>query len=351
MFIKFNHLTFNISDNKSAIYILSGLELFQLNSLATLIKQRFLKEAGKDVDIKILDGESASDWLIIEREANSYSLFANHRCLDIQVNKRNLNPTAKNFITHHLHNHYPVSFCLIIIKAPNLTLKETQSLAKIPGLQAIYVTPPDELTVKKWLNNELSLITHDYDAKIPDLIYQYNEGNLLACKQVLEKLALFNDSNPLTLAIVESQLNHQREFSLYSLVDACLLSKDLQVVQLLQQAVGSKTDTSLVLWLLTQEIRNLLQLHHAMFIDKTNHKSYSLFQKVANDLKIWPKRLPLYQQALTNYQDNRFLLALLTHCHVLDCAIKTQQLEQSIWHSLENIALSLCTGRQVGYLA
>jgi DNA polymerase III subunit delta len=340
MLIKHSDLDFQAGKKLPAVFFLVGQEFFQVDNQAKAIKSIWYQNNGNDVDLKILSINAAADWPILEQEANSYSLFSNTVLIDARYEKKTLDATGKAVIERYLKQ--VNSRALLLIRAPNLPLKQLQSVVNSELVQVIYSTPPTKIVVLKWINEQLKKITFNYDKQIPALIYQYNEGNLLAQAQVLEKLALTTEANSLlTVDDVKEHLINQCDYPLFDLADSCLVGDGVKALQLLRQASGNKTEPTLILWLLTQEIRLLMQLI------PTPHQSQS-FRDTASQLKIWSQRIRLYQAAIQKYNYD-FLRSLLEFCCKLDLQIKTSQNKQ-IWQSFEFIALSLCLGKEVGYI-
>ena len=187
---------------------------------------------------------------------------------------------------------------------------------------------------QNWIINQLQQRSIKYDAQVPELIYQYTQNNLLACAQVVEKLALIYDGvNVLTLEDVKAQLVDQCEYQLYELADACLSANAEKAIHLLRQACDNRTEPTLILWLLTQEIRHLIQLSHAIA------QQHLTFVNACNQQKIWPQRSRLYENSLKRLPLVK-LYQLLQNSKQLDEMIKTNQ-GQQIWNCLEQLTLSM----------
>ena len=159
---------------------------------------------------------------------------------------------------------------------------------------------------------------------------------MLACAQVIEKIALIYDEKTLlSIEDVKAQLIDQCEFQLYELADACLSANTCKALHLLRQAYSNRAEPTLVLWLLTQEIRQLIQLSLLL---KQNVALYT----ACNQLKIWPQRTQLYETTLKRLSRSQ-LYQLLSECMRIDERIKTSKGHQ-VWQSFEHVALTLCLG-------
>lgn len=320
-----------------AIFFLLGQELFQINQLTQAIKQAWLKQHDNEIESTTVFIESATDWAALENKANSYALFTNATLIDVRYDKKLLESAGKSFLQDYLNN--PNPSCLLLFKAPNLPPKQLQFIFNHELVSIIQVITPNATLIKKWLHERLQKFGLS-DPHIATLIYQFNEGNLFACAQFLEKLELIQEPHQsLTLDEIKDHLHNQTNYSLFELAQTCLIGDAIKAIQILKQTCNNKTEPTLILWLLAQEIRLLMKLHHLT----QNGES---LQNAANQLKIWPAKINLYQAALKRH-DFSLLSSLLKQCKHLDMQIKTTQSKQ-VWQLLESITLSLCTAKKVG---
>ncbi len=342
MLIKQQALASQLQKKLAAVYILIGQDHYLLNKAAESIKLAWQAANTNESEETILPIDTPSDWTLLAAKANSYSLFSSSTLIDIRYEKKSLEPKAKEFLTHYLQDVNPSS--LLLLRAPNLTTKPLQGLIDHDCLQVVQANPLNELAMQNWIATQLQQKALQFEPQIPALISQYTQGNMLACAQVIEKLALIaNEDTVFTIKLVQEQLVDQCDYQLFELADACLAPNPAKALQLLRHACNGKVEPSLILWLLTQEIRLLIQL-----IELTNYQSLS-FNAACSQLKIWPQRAKLYQLAVKKAELTR-LLPLLQFCKTIDERIKSNQTKQ-IWQALEQIALSLCLAKQVGSFA
>jgi DNA polymerase-3 subunit delta len=209
-------------------------------------------------------------------------------------------------------------------------------------LQVILSTVPHAAALQTWIANQLKPICSDYERHLPALIHQYTEGNLLAMQQLLKKLSLICEPDaPLTEIMLRTHLVVETNYSLFELADFCLQADASRALQFIRQAAENKSEAPLVLWLLSQEIRTILQVAQAIAQGEN-------LQQVARQLKIWSTKVALYQKAALRipYSELQRLLAL---CSQLDIWIKTGQ-NKPIWQSFEWIILSLCSRKIPNYV-
>jgi DNA polymerase-3 subunit delta len=332
MLIKYQALEQHLKKNRKALYTLIGSDAYLLNDAALKIKKAWRTQA--EADEKIIHIHSSADWKQVLEEANSYTLFTEKVLLDVRFDKKTIDAFGKECLTQYLKDINPR--CLIILQASAVSAKQLPWLANDEHTTVIQINPFNEKELQQWIAIQLQAYFSSYHRDIPVLIYQYAQNNMLACAQVIEKLKLIYDkTHALNMADVEPQLLEQSDFQLYELADACLAAHEKKVLHLLRYAENTRSEPTLILWLLTQEIRQLIQLW-------TLHKQSISFANACSQLKIWPKKIPLYQAAFKRLSLN-YLYQLLENSKQIDEQIKTSQ-TAAIWHALEKMALYLCWG-------
>ena len=332
MIIKYQALIPHLQRNIKAVYVLVGHDHYLRNDAALNIKKNWRQRG--ETDEKIVHINMPADWRLLLEEANSYSLFSELVLLDIRFDKKTIDSLGKDILNQYLQNINPR--CLIILQASTVPAKQLQWLTSNEHVVLVQVDPLSNAALQSWIAMQLTSRSIHYAAQVPTLIHQYTQNNMLACSQVIEKLALIHDAtSELTVEDVNEQLIDQCEFQLYELADACLAANAVRAIHLLRQAVSNSIEPTLILWLLTQEIRQLIQLSHLM-------KQGTSFSNACAELRIWSNRAKLYQSTLTRVSLTQ-LYQLLQDSKRLDERIKTSQSHQ-IWHAFETLALSLCLG-------
>ncbi|KTD34162.1 DNA polymerase III, delta subunit [Legionella moravica] len=334
MQIKHQLLKQQIQKKLDPVYVLTGQDNYliedSLNSIKSSIKTMH------DCDEKIISIQSSEDWNTVMEEANSYSLFSDTILLNILYDKKSIDATGKKILTAYLNAINPR--CFIIIRAPNIPAKQLTWLSNHNQVLVVVAYPLSSDAMKSWIQSQFKLNSLNSTPQIADLIYQYTQGNMLACAQVIEKIALCNPpGSQITDQLALEHLFDQCDYSLYELVDACLQGQADKAIQILRQAVNSKSEPTLILWMLTQEIRLLLQLSSLIRLG-------AHIKNACSELKIWAQRVNLYQLAIKRF-DEMHLQQLLCYCKAIDEQIKSS-LNTQVWNSLEKLTLSLSLGTQ-----
>lgn len=330
MNIKSQAIAQNLRQKLFPLYILTGQDHYLLNDAALAIKKAWRTRG--ECDEKIIQLNAPADWELLRAEANSYSLFSEFVLLDARCDKKTIEAAGKKILQQYLQNINART--LIILRAPNVPSKQLQLLANNASTVLVQAYPLAPAELQRWITTQLNTHAIHFETQVPALIHQYTQGNMLACAQVIDKLVMVNDEGELlTTAMVLEQLSDQCDYQLYELADACLSARPEKAIHLLRLACQNKTEPTLILWLLSQEIRLLTQLDHL-------HQQSMPISTACNQLNIWPQRALSYETTLARLSTAK-LQALLHTCHQLDMQIKSSQ-SVAIWHGLENVVLALC---------
>lgn len=326
----------HIQKKRLPLYVLIGQDTYLLEEAFNTIKAHI--KTTNDCDEQIINIQTTDDWKTLEETSNCYSLFASNTLINAVLDKKTIDANGKKILTKYLDQN--PSNCFTILRAPNLPAKQIQWLTNHPQVLVVVAYPLNTAAMKQWITNQLSNKTFKYNKEVPELILHYTQGNMLACAQVIEKISLTNPANSqISSQHVLDHVSNQCDHSLYELVDACLLGHADKAIQVLRQAANNKTEATLVLWMLTQEVRILSQI---LFAQQQNTD----LKTINPQLKIWPQRSSLYQQASKRLTAET-LKQLLAHSKIIDEQIKST-LNKYVWNALECLAVSICVGRIIG---
>jgi DNA polymerase-3 subunit delta len=329
MLIKQAALAAHLQKALSPIYILIGSDHYLLNTAADSIKTSW--QTRQESEKKFITLNQASDWTELLEEAYAYSLFSHAQIIDATYDKKTLDAAGKHTLKTYAQNIN--SQCLLIIRAPELFAKQLQPLSSHPSITIVQIISLNPESMHLWIGNALQQAQFKYSPEIPILIQQHTAGNHLASAQVIEKLKLMHQpGHIITQEDVIVHLSDQCDYQLYELTDACLNGNINQAIHIVRNLSENRTEITLVLWLLTQEIRLLIQL-------KTQLTQGIPITSATNSLKIWPNKLKLYQASLQRLTET-ILFKLLRMSQQLDEAIKTS-VHQRHWLELERIILKM----------
>ncbi len=152
-------------------------------------------------------------------------------------------------------------------------------------------------------------------------------------KQTIEKLLLLYGEGELSTAQIEACLNDQAHYTVYALLDTILILDIEQSINILHKLKATGTEATLILWVLTKEIRTLAQLAQAI-------ASGATLQPLWQRYGIWQQRQSLLRKHLQvmNYHTYLQLLQSAAQCDRLIKGV----VRGDIWHALQQLVLRMC---------
>ncbi len=312
MLIKHTALATYVKKATASVYFLIGDDPYLMTEAVKQIKTAW-SNLHSDTEILYFSIEQTQDWRLIYDEANTQGLFSQHKLIDIQFSKKTLDASSKSMLSAYLDS--PCSETLLLIQAPLMTSKLLSFCSQNPQCTLVQISSLNDREMTLWIKEALNSASFSYTADIVALIQQYTSGNHLACAQCIEKLTLVHPKgHTLSLEDVRVHLNFECEYELFELTEACLLGNLEKSIRCFQATTAQKTETTLIIWVLTQEIRLLIQLHQHL-------KNGIKLNDAANQLKIWNQRIALYQTALNRLSPST-LQKLLEKCQKIDEGFK-----------------------------
>ena len=316
-----------------ALYILHGeedlLRIEALDALRTAARQQgYLNRESHTVE------GSGFDWASLLAEAGSSSLFADRKLLEIHIPGGKPGKQGGDVLQALAANLPQDTVTLLVL--PKLDKTQIQSkwfatLAKYGTiLEAKAVTPA---ALPAWIRARLNRNGLNIESDALALFAERVEGNLLAAKQEIEKLALLHPGGHLlTMADAEGAVAEVARFDVFQLSAAWMGGDVRRTVHLVEGLQAEGDEPILHVWALAEDIRTLLRLSAAMKQGKNP-------QSVRNELRLWGDKLTLAPQAARRIGALR-LVAALQECARIDRQIKGAE-SGCAWDSFRQLAAGL----------
>lgn len=309
-----NQLAAALTKGLAPIYLVFGEE--PLQKMEALDDIRRVAKSRGFIERQSFIVEGQFDWADCLHEFTSLSLFSDRKVIDIDLGLAKLSPASLDALKKMSHLLNP-DILLIVHASKNATEFAKQAwfkpLAEL-GVQVQFY-PLDDYQFMRWLKERASQMGLKLQTDALQLLQHHAAGNLLAARQELEKLALTHYGQWLDAAFLQQYLADQSHFTVFQLIDSVLAGQGEEALHRLDRLLQQDTEAVIIAWQLQKEAMTLLQLQQA---EKQGIPLQDLYKK----LNIWPKRQPLYQQALLRLSGN-WLQFLLQELHAFDRGYKS----------------------------
>lgn len=315
-------------------YFIYGEEPLLKQEALDLLRQA-AREQGFDDRLRF-DADEGLDWDDIFAASQSLSLFSQRQIIELHLPEK-LDKTASERLRELLKQCH--GDLLLLITGPKLN-QQQQKGAWFSALSAagpvIPVITPEGVHFNRWLTQRLQ----QYQLRVePDgvqwLAHAF-EGNLLALAGEIEKLALQQLPPPLSLALLQQQVQPHHQFNPFQLFDPLLQGKVKRGTRILLQLRTEGIEAGMLCHLLARELSSLVQMQVGLSAGLS-------FSALASELRIWSSRQGLVQSALT-----RLPLAKLQQLQAMlgaaDLAVATFDDEEA-WRWLYSICVGFLNER------
>lgn len=329
MRLSLSQLSADLSKRIAPLYLITGDEPLQAGEAADAIRT-----AAKKADFlnrEVFSAEGNFDWKQLSFAADSASIFADKKILDLRVPSGKFGAEGSKAISDYCEHLSPDNLLLIsTAKLDSTALKSKwfQAIDKIGVVVQVFPLEGQDLT--HWLQQRLLKRGLQIETEGVKIIASRIEGNLLAAAQEIEKLYVLYGAGRLSTEMVEDAVADSSRFDVFKLTEAVLAGRVNRATRVLHALAEEGIAAPVVLWALSREARALMEL-------KTATNKEAVFKKHY----IWDKRKQGMTEAL-----KRLSLLQLQQIFILsakaDRQIKGQQ-SGDCWETLLLVCLLFCT--------
>lgn len=327
-----NQLSGSLKSGLHNAYVIHGEEdLLRLESVDAI--RAAAQQFGYIKESHIADSPNF-DWQELLANSGSAGLFGDKKLLEIHIPSGKVGKQGGETLAHLAEN-LPDDTTVVVV-LPKLERAQIQSkwfsnLAQVGCVVEAKAVSLAELPA--WIKRRLQ--QHKLGIE-PDALAWFSErveGNLLAAKQEIEKLALLHPAQTqLNMGDVEQAVANVARFDAFQLSAAWWTGDSKRVMRLLEGLEAEGDEPVLLLWAVAEDVRTLLRLTAALKQGKT-------VAAVRNELRLWGEKPNLAQQAVARLSPQKLVDALQT-CARIDRQIKGAE-SGNAWASLKHLLLNL----------
>jgi len=318
----------------AAVYLLYGDEPLQIMEYGDQIRIQAQNAGFTERQVIVIAEDS--DWSTFREAADSFSLFAEQRLIELRL------PTGKpGRVGSEVLKQYCASApedVLLLISSAKIDRSGTNS-AWFKAIDKVGVTiavwPISSAQLGPWLMNRFRAVGLVPDKQALSLIADRVEGNLLAAKQEVERLALLYPPGELSSDQVLAAVGDSARYSIGDLSLAALQGQSARALRILSGLRDEAVSEVLILWALNNEIRSGTRTAEAT-------EAGSSEAAALKGAGIWQNRAEPLKKALVRHSARNWL-SMLSVCTTIDRQIKGQA-PGSHWDALEALVAQLAEG-------
>lgn len=335
--ISTDQLTGHLKRGLAPVYFVYGEERLLAEESCQAIRET--AHAAGYHERQVLTVETGFDWNGFYAATQSLSLFSARRLIELRL------PTGKPGeagakILVEIAEHPPADIVLVVssgkLDKQTRDAKWAKALESAGVAVAVYALEAAQWPL--WIRRRLELKGIKPGPGVVELLAHLMEGNLLACAQEIDKLAMLFGAAEVGLDDIEGNLSDNARYNVYALADASLRGEPVTVARILDSLRGEGIEPMLILWALTREVRELAQMAAMVAAGQA-------VLRVLEARRVWAKRKPLVGAALKRLT-REASQDLLRRAGRTDRILKGRG-TGDVWQELQCLALGL-SGLKLG---
>lgn len=245
----------------------------------------------------VFSAQGRFDWSVIFGSADNLSLFAQQKLVEIRIPSGKPGIEGSSALSRYA-GALPAD-TVTVISLPGLEWKQTQSKwfgTLTEAGQTIQCREVAREQLPNWINKRLAANGQQADREALEFLANRLEGNLLAARQEIDKLALLLPPGKLSLDDIEHAVTDVSRFEVADIQDALLAGDSTRCARILESLKQEGEAVPRIMWQIAATLRLLAKLKSAMRQGQSMQAAFK-----AN--RIWDKRQPLAQAALRRVSD------------------------------------------------
>lgn len=262
--------------------------------------------------------DSDFSWSQLINATQSMSLFSDKQYIELTLPTGKPGAEGSKVLTAIAENPSPET--LIVIQGPKIT-QDVQKAKWFKALEGQGVFAHCYALEGKQLNQWIEYRCREVKLNISpaglNLLADFSEGNLIAAKQEIEKLALSYAGNGQEVdeKILAAGMVDQSRFTVFQFVDDLLAGDIQKAIKILYRLESEGVEPNIILWNLIKEAQTLAECQAMQSLEgKLNF----------NKLRIWQNKQALYQNALRRLLPSHIKI-LNTRLQQADLILKSEQ--------------------------
>ena len=335
--ISADQLSHNLKRGLAPVYFVYGEELLLVEESCRAIRDA--AHADGFLDRVVLTVESGFDWNGFFASTRSLSLFSERRLIELRLPTGKPGEAGAKILTEVAAQ--PPADTVLLVSCGKLE-RQTRESRWAKALEAagvaVAVYSLEAAQWPAWIRRRMEMKGLKPGPGVVDLLAHLMEGNLLACAQEIDKLAMLFGAGDIGLDDIEGNLGDNARYNVFALVDASLRGEPVAVERILNRLRGEGVEPVLIQWALAREVRELAQMAAMVAAGQP-------VMRVIEARRVWTKRKPLVSAALKRLSRDASQ-DLLRRAARADRILKGRG-RGDVWQELQCLALGM-SGLSVG---
>ena len=319
----------HLSKGLQPLYVIHGAAMLLAIEAADTVRAAARKNDYSEREVLIAD--SGFKWAELRNSAQSLSLFSARKVLDLRIPGGKPGVEGAQALLEYCQQLNADTVTLVSLPRLDSATMKTKWFNTLAEHGVVIAA--DEIALNElplWIAGRLKRQNQSADADTLAFLAQRVEGNLLAAKQEIQKLALLFPEGPLTFEQVKDAVMDVARYDVFKLSEAMLAGDAARYVHILEGLRTEGTATVLILWALAEDIRTMAKVSRAM------QQSGSMANAL-RDARVWGVRQKLVERALRRFSP-AFAERALRQAALIDKLVKGLR-SGDVWDELMQLGV------------
>jgi DNA polymerase-3 subunit delta len=331
--LRANQLAQHLQSGAQPVYLLTSDEPLCLEESAARIRDH-LRTQGAERQAAQADGHF--NWRDWAGGFSGLSLFSSLTLAEVRLPTGKPGVEGGKVLEAWGKQPPPDTILLLLLPRADKAMQNSKWFAALESAGAwLAPNPPNPGELPDWIGERLSRHGLRADRDTLEWLAERVEGNLLAAHQEIEKLALLLPAGAVSRETVRAAVTDVSRFDAADLPEAIWRGDSARVTRVCEHLHDEGESPLLALWLLTQDVRTLLNL--ADGISRGN-----ALPQLMRTQRVWEARQGLFERALRRLDAGRLRQAL-RRCGEVDRLAKGvgTDADMDAWRGLRQLSLGL----------
>jgi len=297
------------------VYMISGDEPLQLMEAADQIRAACRKAGFSGNERHQVDNARSFDWQALAMSGNTMSLFGDKKVVGLHIPSGKPGTEGSKALKKWCEAPPEDTVLLITTGRPEGRFQTSAWFKAIDKAGVtMQVWPLSPAKTRGWIQQRIKAAGVKADAPAVDLLVERVEGNLLAAKQEIEKLAILYSDQTIGPQQVLASVTDSSRYTIIDLIDAALNSETSRAIKVLNGLRTAGDSPVLICWHLGNEVRKINSV--MSHIDQGENPSQAMFKS-----GVWKNKQALVGKIIRS-RKRVFWLRATADCSHLDLLSK-----------------------------
>ena len=331
MQIRPDDLARQLSRRLETLYVVHGDEPLIALEAGDAIRAAARRSGCEERDVLVV--EQGFRWDSFVAANANLGLFGSRRMIDLRIPGGKPGVEGAKALESYAANPNPDNVTLITLPRLDRTAQSSAWFTALSEAGAtIAVQPIEREALPQWIAARLARQNQRADDAVLTCIAERSEGNLLAARQEIEKLALVLPEGMLALDDVEKATTDVARFDVFAASEAWLRGDAARTIRILRGLELEGEPVTLAVWQMTEDLRALASVHSAL------RQGLPMAAALRN-ARVWGRRQSALERAAKRIASEH-VGALVRALARLDALAKGLH-DGNPWGALASLALAL----------